>query len=407
MKLLWLLFAGIYLTSCSYTEKASNQYQQEDVTKYVDLNLSGTHNKSFFFTPAVIPFGLVKLAPHTNAFGSNDSLISVGYSNKHTSIEGFGHFHELQIGGLVVMPTTGKLVTLPGSLDNPDSGYRSRFNKEEQIATTGYYAVNLKDYNIKAELTATEHVGFHRYTFPASSKAHILLDIGHKQKESSEMINACAKMVSDTEVEGFIETYPDYSKFSNPEKHVKMFFAARFNKAPKVVGCYDDISYTPGINRTGGTENGLVFTFPTKEGERIELQVSLSSTSTDNAWNNIKVETNELSFDEARIKAKSAWQNVLSKIKISGGTEEDKIRFYTGLYYALLGKGILPETNELIMSNENIDQIPIDKKNLIKEYIKEGLRNELRNISYFFNHNPSEYLYDNIQLITQINKETG
>ena len=83
-----------------------------------------------------------------------------GYDDRHTSIEGFAHFHEFQIGGVVTIPTTGELKTLPGTLEDPDSGYRSRIDKATEISTPGYYAVTLTDYNIKAEITATTRTGF-------------------------------------------------------------------------------------------------------------------------------------------------------------------------------------------------------------------------------------------------------
>lgn len=103
----------------------------------------------FFYTPAALPMGMAKLAPTTNAYGSYGSWLPCGYDNRHTSIEGFAHFHEFQIGGVVTIPTTGKLKTLPGTLEYPDSGYRSRIDKSTEIATPGYYAVTLTDYNTK------------------------------------------------------------------------------------------------------------------------------------------------------------------------------------------------------------------------------------------------------------------
>ena len=109
---------------------------------------------------------MAKLAPTTNAYGSYGSWLPCGYDDRHTSIEGFAHFHEFQIGGVVTIPTTGELKTLPGTLEDPDSGYRSRIDKTTEVSIPGYYAVTLTDYNIKAEITATTRTGFHRYTFP-------------------------------------------------------------------------------------------------------------------------------------------------------------------------------------------------------------------------------------------------
>ena len=94
---------------------------------WVDTQLGATHCRWFFYTPAALPFGMAKLAPTTDAYGSQGSWLPNGYDHRHTSIEGFAHFHEFQIGGFVTMPTVGQLKTVPGTLDNPDTGYRSRF----------------------------------------------------------------------------------------------------------------------------------------------------------------------------------------------------------------------------------------------------------------------------------------
>ena len=152
---------------------------QEPLTDYVDPRIGTAHSRWFFFTPAAVPFGMAKLAPTTDGhLGNPNGWEAVGYDSRHTSIEGFANFHEFQVGGVVVAPTVGELQTVPGPLDNPDAGYRSRFDKKDEVARPGYYSVLLKDYGVKAELTATERVGFHRYTFPATEEANLIFNIG-------------------------------------------------------------------------------------------------------------------------------------------------------------------------------------------------------------------------------------
>ena len=145
-KLLVLFSLITTLFSCSEQKESFN------ASKYVDPQIGSVHGRWFFYTPAAVPFGMAKLAPHTNAFGSPGSWGPCGYDDRHTSIEGFGHFHEFQIGGVVFMPTVGALQTVPGTLENPDGGYRSRFDKETEHAEPGFYSVLLKDYGIKAEI---------------------------------------------------------------------------------------------------------------------------------------------------------------------------------------------------------------------------------------------------------------
>src|SRR3954466_856822 len=138
--------------------------QDVDFTQYVKPNIGVAHSRWFFYTPAASPFGMAKLAPSTNgSYGNASGWEAVGYDERHTSIEGFPNFHEFQVGGIVFAPTVGALQTQPGKLENVAGGYRSGFDRKDELATAGYYSVLLKDYKIKAELTATERVGFHRY----------------------------------------------------------------------------------------------------------------------------------------------------------------------------------------------------------------------------------------------------
>ena len=115
---LCLLILGFY--SC---QPALEKKQPVD---WVNPQIGSVHGRWFFYTPAALPMGMAKLAPTTNAYGSYGSWLPCGYDDRHTSIEGFAHFHEFQIGGVVTIPTTGELKTLPGTLEDPDSGYRSR-----------------------------------------------------------------------------------------------------------------------------------------------------------------------------------------------------------------------------------------------------------------------------------------
>ncbi|MEY3422818.1 MAG: hypothetical protein RIR48_3147, partial [Bacteroidota bacterium] len=127
---------SVFLILSSYSAITSQKLPVE----YVRPNLGSYHARWFFYTPACVPFGLAKLAPHTNAYGSIGSWLPCGYSDSHSSIEGFGHFHEFQIGGLVTMPSAGKLQTMPSTDEKPDEGYRSRFDKKDEHAEPGYYS---------------------------------------------------------------------------------------------------------------------------------------------------------------------------------------------------------------------------------------------------------------------------
>lgn len=330
---------------------------------YVDPQIGSVHGRWFFYTPASLPFGMAKLAPHTNAYESLGSWLPGGYDDRHTSIEGFGHFHEFQIGGVVVMPFTGRLRTVPGTLEHPDEGYRSRFEKEEEHSEAGYYSVLLKDYQVKVELTATERVGYHRYTFPESLNSGILFDIGHKQGESSDVTDAFAQLAGDREVEGFVETYPEYAKFGDPGKRVNMYFVARLNKAPEQVGIFYDSIQMADSSSTRGVRNGLYLLFSTTEGEVVEMQVGLSYTSLDNARLNLDTESRGQSFDRVHAGATAKWNKMLGRIRVEGSNKKDMTKFYTGLYHALLGRGLASDVNGQYARNDGgIGQIPLDQE---------------------------------------------
>lgn len=220
-----ILLLGLFLPFCSYAEQPTGKLPVD----WVDTQLGATHCRWFFYTPAALPFGMAKLAPTTNAYGSVGSWYPNGYDDRHTSIEGFAHLHEFQIGGIVTIPTVGPLKTVPGTQQNPDGGYRSRFSKSEESASPGYYRVTLADYGVRAELTATERVGYHRYTYPKADVARILFDIGHPQGESAKVVDTSVSYdPREHTVKGFVECYPKYAEvYGDKGNTVKSYFYAR------------------------------------------------------------------------------------------------------------------------------------------------------------------------------------
>ncbi len=333
-----ILICTLLLCSCGI--------RGQNVLKYVDPNIGTAHSRWFFYTPAAVPGGMAKLAPSTNGhYGNDQGWEAVGYDTRQNSIEGFVHFHEWQVGGVSFMPTTGELKVKPGGLDTPNSGYRSHFDRKNQIAEPGYYKVLLDDYNITAELTATKRVGFHRYTFPKNDYSHIILDIGNVQGESGPVVDAGIKMIDDTHFEGFVFTYPKYVKLYDPDGKVNMYFYGEVSKKPDNVGSFT----AKGIQQTSASANGkgagLFLDYKTTQNEAIEIKVGLSYTSTANAKLNSQTEASGLSFEQAKTKAQQTWQRELGKIYVEGKDDTNKVKFYTGLFHALLGRGIASDVN--------------------------------------------------------------
>ena len=384
-------------------------FAQNQPVDYVDPQIGSVHGRWFFYTPAALPFGMAKLAPHTNAYNSKGSWGPTGYDDRHTSIEGFGHFHEFQIGGVVFMPTVGSLKTVPGSLEKPDEGYRSRFDKSSEKVVPGYYSVFLKDYKIKAELTATKRVGYHRYTFPETEEAHLIIDIGHKQGESSDVTDAYAQIVNGNEVEGYVETNPEYVKFCDPGKRVKMYFVARLSKKPTSVLTFVDKEQSKGSS-TKGINNGMVLNFSMKDKEVLEIQTGLSYTSIENARLNLNKETKGENFDKVKSEAKEIWNKKLSRIKIGGGKKKDRIKFYTGLYHALLGRGISNDENgDFPEVDGKIGETPLDKSGnpLYNHYNTDGIWGAFWNLSQVWALAYPDYLTQYIQSNIDFYKDRG
>ncbi len=397
-----ILLLAFLLAGCSQLRKA-------DVTRFVDPQIGSVHGRWFFYTPAAVPFGMAKLAPQTNAYGGIGGWAPQGYDDRHSSIEGFGHFHEFQIGGVVVMPAVGELKTTPGTLDDPDAGYRSRFDKADEQAEPGYYSVLLKDYNIRAELTATERVGFHRYTFPKSDQARLIFDVGHKQGESGQVTDAYVAFVNDRQVEGFVETYPEYAKFCDPGKHVKMYFVARLDTPPDAVGTFIDDQPGRG-DKVNGVGSGIYLTFHTTEQHVIEVQVGLSYTSIDNARLNLQTEAKDMTFDKVRARAKRIWNEKLGRIQVKGGQPQDKVKFYTGLYHALLGRGLASDVNGMYPKHDGTaGQIPLDQhgRPIHAHYNTDGIWGGFWNLGPLWALAYPEYLSDYIQSNIDFYQETG
>jgi predicted alpha-1,2-mannosidase len=388
----------------------SNLQSQEQYVDFVKPNLGAHHARWFFYTPAAVPFGMAKLAPHTNAYGSIGSWLPCGYSDSHSSIEGFGNFHEFQIGGLVSMPVTGKLQTVPGTDENPDGGYRSRFDKSKELAQPGYYSVFLQDHKVLAELTATARVGYHRYTFPKADSAYIIFDIGHKQGESGEVVEAYINWDGNTHLDGYIYTYPEYAKFCDPGKYVKMYFHIELSKKPTGSAAFINDAIFPDQKVSKGINNGLVLTFNTSEGEKIEYKAGLSYTSIANAKNNLLKESAGMSFDKVRAASKKQWNEKLGRIKVTSKIKSDKIKFYTGLYHALLGRGLANDINgQYALNNGNIGQLPLDKDNrpLHHHYNTDGIWGGCWNLGPLWALVYPEYLSDYLQSNIDFYSETG
>lgn len=313
--------------------------QSNDPVDYVNPFL-GTDFFGHTFPGASLPYAMVHLSPDVNTKGWT---FASGYAYSENTVMGFSHTHWSGVGmvnggEVMLMPATGiKLQTVPGSPENPDEGYRSRFDHSDESATPGYYSVFLKGYNIKAELTSTRRAGFHRYTFPKSENSRIILDLGHQIGNNLSGDLSELKIINNTRIEGVKNAGSG-----------KVFFSAEFNKPFAYYGTFDNDYNTPesgaGIwpykNGETGKNIGAFVYFRTSENEQILVKVGISYTGIDGARKNLHQEIPGWDFDRIRNNAHDIWNNELSRIKIEGAGDDRKEIFYTAMYHSLLAQYI-------------------------------------------------------------------
>lgn len=393
----------IFIT-CSYAQ------QKQHLTQYVKPNIGSVHSRYFFYTPAAVPFGMAKLAPSTDgSYGNRSGWEAVGYDDRHHSIAGFTHFHEFQIGGVVFAPTVGEIKTNAGKVDMPHSGYLSSFDKVDEFATSGYYRVKLKDYGVQAELTATKRVGFHKYTFPSTDSANVIFDIGHVMGESGPVIDA-EVTYDQKHVWGYVITSPLYVQKYQKGADIKMYFFAEIDKLPVAYGTFLDSEIFADKKTIKGKGAGLYLRFKTKKGEAIELKTGLSYTSIENAKLNLLQEAKKLNFEEAKKNAIQIWDAELGRVLVEGGKIEDRTKFYTALYHALLGRGLASDVNGAYPKNDgSIGQIPLNGKGIPvhHHYNTDAIWGAFWNLTQLWSIAYPDYYNDWIQSQLLVYKDAG
>ena len=216
-----ILLLAVLLLPCIAQAKGGDG---ENLINYVEPRIGTAHCRYFHFAPGALPYGMAKPGPSTNGhLGNKDGWEATGYDYRDTSIEGFPCVHEFQVGGITLMATRGGAlpVTVPGlPTDTERKGYRSAYSHDDETVLPGYYAVLLKDYGIRAELTATERVAFQRFTFPKDQHSRILFNIGSRMGESGAVKDASVELRPDGTVEGWVITLPEYVKKYQPGAEV-------------------------------------------------------------------------------------------------------------------------------------------------------------------------------------------
>ena len=306
---------------------------------------------------AVCPNGMMSVSPFNvtgsekNKWDKDSRWWSTPYTSDNCWFTGFSHVNLSGVG----CPELGTIITMPtsGELSTDYLLYGSEYTGE--TAQPGYYALKLSKYDILAEVASTMRSSIERYTY-RKGKAHVIVNLGQGLTNES---GGFIRKVSDTEIEGMrlCGGFCYHSQAVFPQ-----YFVIRVNKSPKEAGfwkkqpnmtaeaAWDEHAgkykvYTDYAREMAGDDLGYRFTYDAEDGEQICVQMGVSFVSCENARQNLEAEQPACNFDQVRAESHRQWEEALERVKVSGGSEEQKEIFYTALYHALLHPNVLNDVN--------------------------------------------------------------
>ena len=321
-----MLLNGIQADAQGKTPALAGAVESKSVASVDPYIGSGGHGH--VFVGASVPYGAVQAGPTNivkgwdwcSGYHYSDSVLT-GFSQMHLSGTGIG-----DLGDVLIMPYTGKVRTNKGTQENPTSGYGSHYSHEREIARPGYYSVHLDDYNIKAELTASERVAFHRYTFPKGQPANIIIDL----KEGigwDAPVETFIRQVDEYTLEGY-----RYSKGWAVDQ--RLWFAIKSSVPVKQFLVFDGDTRQSGASVKSKAAKGVI-SFEKSPGQ-VMLKVGISPVSSENALANIKAEIPGWDFTKTVNSANDKWDKELSKVNIETKDAAARRVFYTALYHTMI-----------------------------------------------------------------------
>lgn len=341
---LFLLALILTMAGCQQKNSETTRLQStEDLSQFVNPFV-GTYGDGNTYPGAVAPFGLVQLSPDTDI--KNWGAAS-GYEYSDSTLYGFSmtHFNGTGIpdlGDFLFMPGVGTPKFKPGTKENPDSGYITRFSHQQEEASPGYYSVFLPEHNVKVELTATERAGILKFTFPASDSATIMTDLAHVLQWNVVWSNV---RIENNQLVTGAHQVKGWAK----ERH--LYFAARYSKPFDDCGIVSNgkpVYYNTYRFRskyeTAGPDLQYFAQYKTGDQEVIMVKVGISAVSTKNALQNLDAEIPDWDFDQVVENTRTKWNRELAKIQIEGNTPE-KETFYTSVYHAFLTPNIYQDVD--------------------------------------------------------------
>jgi predicted alpha-1,2-mannosidase len=289
------------------------------------------------FPGATLPFGMIQWSPDTEkGFGKDergsylyaDSAIR-GFSLTHLSGPGCPVF-----GDVPFMPFVGEIKLSPATAP---SDYMAKFSHAREKASPGYYEVTL-DSGIKASLTVTKRTGFGVFTYPSMDTASMLVNVGHN---ATGVTDAEVHITGDRELGGSVTS----GAFCGARNRYKLYFVAEFDRPFVAMGMWQEAKLSPGARSTKGAGTGAYVTFDTTTNKTVQVRVGVSYVSEQGALANLRAENPGWNFAGVRRLANESWEEALSRISVSGGTDAQKQVFYTALYHTLLHPNIFSDAS--------------------------------------------------------------
>jgi len=337
----------------------------QEFTQYVDPFI-GTQNMGHVYPGATVPFGMVQLSPETDqqpmfledgSYNKKTYAYCSGYQYEDSTIFGFAHTHfsgtgHSDLGDILMMPTVGELQLEPGTKENPDAGFVSRFSHQQEYAEPGFYSVFLQDDEIQVELTSSERVGMHKYIYPKTENAHVILDlISNIYHYDGKNIWTFLRVENDTLITGYRQT-------SGWARTRTVYFAMAFSKPIKEYGYkrYDEVKYNGFYRKFNESKNfpemagrniRVWFDFDMEESQELLVKVALSNTSTNGALKNLNAEIPHWDFEKVKQEAQAKWEKELSKVQVEMQSEAQMQTFYTALYHTFLSPIIYEDVDGL------------------------------------------------------------
>lgn len=291
------------------------------VNPYIETN----RGRYFFFIPGERPFGMVSAAPLTRNKNQNGG----GYNYNDTEVLGFEQIHHWMVGGLEIMPATDKVDPRGGQ-----QAWKSRFSHAGEIVHPGYQRLFLEKDKIWVENTATERVSMYRFTYAKATRANILTNLGGYVSNCT-MADAAVKKVDDRSFEGSFSTIKRY--WGGPTD-VRIYFVIQFDKPFKALNGWQDGKLLADIKTVAGDHAGVSAVYDVNAGEHIGMKIAVSFTSVENARNNLARECAGWDFDQVTNETLAIWNEQLGRIKVTGGSKDQRTKFYTDLWHVLLGR---------------------------------------------------------------------